>query len=95
MEKCTYCIQRIQGAHIEADKQDRRIRDGEVLTACQAACPTQAIRFGDISDATSAVAQAKKSARNYVMLEELNTRPRTSYLARLRNPNPLLDEDPS
>jgi molybdopterin-containing oxidoreductase family iron-sulfur binding subunit len=95
MEKCTYCIQRIQGAHIEADKQDRRIRDGEVLTACQAACPTQAIRFGDIADATSAVAQAKANPRNYVMLEELNTRPRTSYLARLRNLNPMLDEDPA
>ncbi|HEX3837691.1 MAG TPA: TAT-variant-translocated molybdopterin oxidoreductase [Steroidobacteraceae bacterium] len=94
MEKCTYCTQRIQSAHIEADKQDRRIRDGEILTACQAVCPTQAIRFGDIADATSAVAQAKASARNYVMLGELNTRPRTSYLARLRNPNPLLGEDP-
>ncbi|HEY1899313.1 MAG TPA: TAT-variant-translocated molybdopterin oxidoreductase [Steroidobacteraceae bacterium] len=95
MEKCTYCIQRIQTAHIEADKQDRRIRDGEVLTACQAACPTQAIRFGDLSDAGSAVAQAKASKRDYVMLGELNTRPRTSYLARLRNPNPLLGEDPT
>jgi molybdopterin-containing oxidoreductase family iron-sulfur binding subunit len=92
MEKCTYCIQRIETAHIEADKGTRRIQDGEVLTACQAVCPTQAIRFGDISDARSQVAQAKASPRNYVMLSELNTRPRTSYLARLRNPNPALPD---
>ncbi|MGH8124309.1 MAG: TAT-variant-translocated molybdopterin oxidoreductase [Rhodanobacteraceae bacterium] len=94
MEKCTYCIQRIETAHIEADKQDRRIRDGEIVTACQAACPTQAIRFGDISDAQSNVSQAKASPRNYAMLNELGTRPRTTYLARIRNPNPALkDED--
>ncbi len=92
MEKCTYCIQRIETAHIEADKGNRRIRDGEVLTACQAVCPTQAIRFGDLADPHSAVAAAKASPRNYVMLGELNTRPRTSYLARLRNPNPALEE---
>ncbi len=92
MEKCTYCIQRIETAHIEADKDSRRIRDGEVLTACQAACPTQAIRFGDIADPHSQVAKAKQSPRNYVMLGDLNTRPRTSYLARLRNPNPALEE---
>jgi MoCo/4Fe-4S cofactor protein with predicted Tat translocation signal len=91
MEKCTYCIQRIEAAHIEADKQDRRIRDGEVLTACQAVCPTQAIVFGDSSDRGSQVALAKASARNYAMLGELNTRPRTSYLARVRNPNPALE----
>jgi Fe-S-cluster-containing dehydrogenase component len=93
MEKCTYCIQRIETAHIEADKGNRRIRDAEVLTACQAACPTQAIRFGDIADVHSGVAQAKSSPRTYVMLGELNTRPRTSYLARLRNPNPALPEE--
>ncbi|HWG31224.1 MAG TPA: TAT-variant-translocated molybdopterin oxidoreductase [Steroidobacteraceae bacterium] len=92
MEKCTYCIQRIEAAHIEADKQDRRIGDGEVLTACQAVCPTQAIVFGDLSDGRSQVAQAKASARHYVMLGELNTRPRTSYLARVRNPNPSLEQ---
>jgi molybdopterin-containing oxidoreductase family iron-sulfur binding subunit len=92
MEKCTYCIQRIETAHIEADKASRRIQDGEVLTACQAVCPTQAIRFGDIADTRSEVAQAKASPRNYVMLSELNTRPRTSYLARLRNPNPALPD---
>jgi molybdopterin-containing oxidoreductase family iron-sulfur binding subunit len=91
MEKCTYCIQRIETAHIEADKHDRRIRDGEVVTACQAACPTQAIRFGDISDKDSGVSKAKASPRNYAMLDELGTRPRTTYLARIRNPNPALE----
>jgi Fe-S-cluster-containing dehydrogenase component len=92
MEKCTYCIQRIEEAHILADREGRRIRDGEVLTACQAVCPTQAIRFGDSADAGSAVAQAKDSPRNYVLLGELNTRPRTSYLARVRNPNAALED---
>jgi molybdopterin-containing oxidoreductase family iron-sulfur binding subunit len=93
MEKCTYCIQRIETAHIEADKAGRRLRDGEVVTACQAVCPTQAIRFGDTSDAGSAVAQAKALPRNYALLSELGTRPRTSYLARVRNPNPALEDD--
>jgi Fe-S-cluster-containing dehydrogenase component len=93
MEKCTYCIQRIEAAHIEADKESRRIRDGEVLTACQAACPTQAIRFGDLGDPHSEVSKTKSSPRSYVMLGELNTRPRTSYLARLRNPNPALEDN--
>ncbi|HVN45030.1 MAG TPA: 4Fe-4S dicluster domain-containing protein [Steroidobacteraceae bacterium] len=92
MEKCTYCIQRIEEAHILADRENRRIGAGEVLTACQAVCPTQAIRFGDCADPASAVAQAKRSPRNYLLLAELNSRPRTSYLARLRNPNPLLEE---
>ena len=93
MEKCTYCIQRIAGAHIAADLAGRRIADGEVLTACQAVCPTQAIRFGDTADERSAVSVAKRSPRSYVLLEELNTRPRTSYLARVRNPNPSLEQD--
>ncbi len=92
MEKCTYCIQRIETAHIEADKASRRIRDGEVLTACQAVCPTRAIRFGDVADPRSDVARAKLSKRNYTLLQELNTRPRTSYLARLRNPHPGLGD---
>ena len=92
MEKCTYCVQRIQSAHIEADKANRSIRDGEVVTACQAVCPTQAIHFGNLADPHSEIARAKASPRNYVMLGELNTRPRTSYLARLRNPNPALEE---
>ncbi|HEY9110477.1 MAG TPA: TAT-variant-translocated molybdopterin oxidoreductase [Rhodanobacteraceae bacterium] len=95
MEKCTYCIQRIETAHIEADRQNRRIRDGEIVTACQAACPTQAIRFGDISDKDSGVSKAKASPRNYAMLNELGTRPRTTYLARIRNPNPALKDEES
>jgi molybdopterin-containing oxidoreductase family iron-sulfur binding subunit len=93
MEKCTYCIQRIEVAHIDADRSGRRIRDGEVLTACQAVCPTQAIRFGDISDKQSGVAKSKQSPRHYAMLSELGTRPRTTYLARIRNPNPALEDD--
>ncbi len=92
MEKCTYCIQRIETAHILADREDRRIREGEVVTACQAVCPTGAIRFGDLRDPASGVSEARASPRNYRLLEELNTRPRTSYLARVRNPNPALEE---
>jgi molybdopterin-containing oxidoreductase family iron-sulfur binding subunit len=87
MEKCTYCVQRISAARIAAAKADRRVRDGEVLTACQAACPAQAIAFGDLNDPQAAVARWKADARNYLLLGELNTRPRTSYLAVLRNPN--------
>jgi molybdopterin-containing oxidoreductase family iron-sulfur binding subunit len=88
MEKCTYCVQRINAAHIEAEKQDRPIRDGEVKTACQAACPTNAIVFGDIRNPANAVARLKAEPRSYGLLEELNTLPRTTYLARLSNPNP-------
>jgi molybdopterin-containing oxidoreductase family iron-sulfur binding subunit len=92
MEKCTYCVQRISRARIEAKKDDRRIRDGEVVTACQAACPTGAIVFGDLSDAQSRINEAKRSPLDYALLEELNTRPRTSYLARLLNRNPEIDD---
>jgi molybdopterin-containing oxidoreductase family iron-sulfur binding subunit len=88
MEKCTYCVQRINAARIEAEKDGRRIRDGEVLTACQAACPTQAIVFGDLNDPASAVGRLKQSPLDYALLGELGTRPRTTYLAALRNPNP-------
>ena len=82
MEKCTYCVQRIVAARIESDKQDRPIRDGEVVTACAAACPTKAITFGNLADKDSAVAAARGSPRNYALLGELNTRPRTTYLAK-------------
>jgi molybdopterin-containing oxidoreductase family iron-sulfur binding subunit len=90
MEKCTYCVQRINAARIQAKREERTIRDGEVLTACQAVCPTEAIIFGDINDPNSRVAKLKSSPRNYTMLEDLNTRPRTTYLAAVKNPNPSL-----
>ena len=90
MEKCTYCVQRINHAKIEAAREDRKVRDGEVTTACQQACPTQAIVFGDMNDKTSLVAQLKAEPTNYALLEELNTKPRTTYLATIRNPSPDL-----
>ncbi len=92
MEKCTYCVQRINGARIEARKEDRPIRDGEILTACQQSCPTGAIVFGDINDKGSKVAALKADPRNYGILTELNTLPRTTYLASVRNPNPEMEE---
>jgi molybdopterin-containing oxidoreductase family iron-sulfur binding subunit len=91
MEKCTYCIQRINRARIEAEKEDRTIRDGEVVTACQAACPAEAIKFGNIMDKAAEVSKAKAEPRNYGVLAELNTRPRTTYLAKLVNPNSKLE----
>jgi Fe-S-cluster-containing dehydrogenase component len=90
MEKCTYCVQRINAARIEAQKGRRLIRDGEVMTACQQVCPTGAIIFGNVNDASSRVSQMKATPLNYGLLAELNTRPRTTYLARLRNPNPAI-----
>ena len=90
MEKCTYCVQRINSARIQSKNEDRTIRDGEVMTACQAVCPAGAIVFGDINDAKSRVATARKSPLNYGLLAELGTRPRTTYLAAIRNPNPEL-----
>lgn len=88
MEKCTYCTQRISAARIEAEKQGRRVQDGEVVTACQAVCPTGAIVFGDMNDPLSKVAAIKKDKRNYNLLNDLNTQPRTTYLAEMKNPNP-------
>ena len=90
MEKCTYCTQRINEARYKSELENREIRDGEIVTACQGACPTKAITFGNINDPNSAVAKLKADPRNYGMLAELNTRPRTSYLAKLWNPNPSL-----
>jgi molybdopterin-containing oxidoreductase family iron-sulfur binding subunit len=90
MEKCTYCVQRINAAKIDAEKENRRVRDGEVTTACQQACPTEAIVFGDMNDKTSHVAQLKAEPTNFTLLEELQTRPRTTYLATIRNPHPSL-----
>ena len=95
MEKCTYCVQRINSARIQAKREDREIRDGEVVTACEAACPSQAITFGNLNDPTSRVAKLKADPRNYSMLAELNTRPRTTYLAAVRNPNPALPTNPT
>jgi molybdopterin-containing oxidoreductase family iron-sulfur binding subunit len=82
MEKCTYCTQRIQAAHVAADKDNRALRRDEVVTACQQACPTKAIVFGDLKDKESTVAKRRRSGRHYALLEELGTRPRTTYLAR-------------
>jgi molybdopterin-containing oxidoreductase family iron-sulfur binding subunit len=90
MEKCTYCVQRINNARIEAKKENRPVRDGEVVTACQGACPTRAIVFGNMNDTDSRVHELKQSPLNYGLLEELNTQPRTTYLARVVNPHPDL-----
>jgi molybdopterin-containing oxidoreductase family iron-sulfur binding subunit len=91
MEKCSYCLQRITRARIEAEKGDRRIRDGEMVTACQAVCPTRAIHFGDLNDPASDVVAAKASPLDYHLLAELNTRPRTSYTTRVLNSDPELE----
>src|SRR5205807_8949480 len=91
--KCTYCLQRISEACIQAEREDLPLADGEVVTACQAACPAAAIVFGNLNDPSSAVARAHASPRNYALLAELNTRPRTTYQAVVLNPNPALGGD--
>ncbi|PYT67518.1 MAG: molybdopterin oxidoreductase, partial [Acidobacteria bacterium] len=91
MEKCTYCIQRITNVRIEAEKRNTAIRDGAIVTACEEACPSQAIVFGNANDPASRVSQLRAQKRNYTILGELNTRPRTTYLAAVRNPNPQLE----
>jgi molybdopterin-containing oxidoreductase family iron-sulfur binding subunit len=91
MEKCTYCVQRINQARVDAKREDREIRDGEIVTACQAVCPSEAIVFGNLNDPNSRIATLVAQQRNYGILEDLNTRPRTTYLAVLRNPNPELE----
>jgi len=91
MEKCSYCIQRIQEVKIKAEKENnRRIADGEILTACQQVCPTQAITFGDLNDPNSKVAKSAALKRNYNLLDDLNNRPRTTYLGYVRNSNEAL-----
>ena len=94
MEKCSYCLQRISAAKIEADKENRAIRDGEIVTACQQACPAQAISFGNINDKQSKVAKLQTDARSYQVLADQNTRPRTKYVAAVLNMNPELEDKP-
>ena len=91
MEKCTYCVQRITQHRIDSEREDRKIQDGELQTACQQSCPADAITFGNINDPNSRVSKLKANPRNYSLLADLNTRPRTTYLAEIRNPNPEME----
>ncbi|MBS1724674.1 MAG: 4Fe-4S dicluster domain-containing protein [Armatimonadetes bacterium] len=91
MEKCTYCVHRINHARIKSKREAREIQDGEIVTACQQACPSKSIVFGDMRRPENAVSRSRASNRNYVLLESLNTRPRTTYLGKVRNPNPELE----
>jgi len=95
MEKCTYCIQRISAAKIEADKENRNIRDGEIVTACQQACPAQAITFGNKNDKESRVSKLREQPRSYQVIADINTRPRTTYVAEVLNLNQELEETPT
>jgi molybdopterin-containing oxidoreductase family iron-sulfur binding subunit len=90
MEKCSFCIHRVRDAQSQADNEGRSIRDGEVQTACQQACPANAISFGDLNDPNSEVVRQKSNSRRYELLAYLNTKPRVSYLGRVRNPNPRI-----
>jgi len=96
MEKCTYCVQRINNVRIESEKDNggigREIRDGEIVTACEQACPSEAIVFGNANDPNSRVSKLRGQQRNYNMIGELNARPRTTYLGAVRNSNPDLEK---
>ena len=94
MEKCSYCIQRISAAKIDADKENRNIRDGEIVTACQQACPANAITFGNINDKNSQVTKLRAQQRSYQVIADINTRPRTTYVAEVLNLNQELEETP-
>jgi molybdopterin-containing oxidoreductase family iron-sulfur binding subunit len=88
IEKCSYCVQRIQGARIASKREGRQLKDGDIVSACQQACPAQAITFGDINDPNSAVSKQRKIDRNYGLLADVGTHPRTRFLGKIRNPNP-------